>query len=86
MCGDVLALKDCPKLNDERFPMAAKMLHTQKIRPRCSSDYHLVFVLTFNTAIALKFFEAKKDIKKEAKKSSAAKHNQETCLAQVIQK
>jgi len=82
VCGDVFALKDCPKLNDKRFPMAAKILHAQKMCPRCSSNYHLVFISMFDTTIALKIFKEKKG----SKKSSAAKPNQETCLAQVTQK
>ena len=54
VCGNVFALKDRPKLNDKRFPMAAKMLHIQMMRPRCSSNYHSGFVSMFDRSIALK--------------------------------
>jgi len=86
VCGDVFALKDCPKLNDKRFPMGDKISIAQKMFPRCSSNYHLGFVSMFDTAIALIFFNVNKEAKKNVKKSSAAKPNQETSLAQVVQK
>ena len=52
MCGDVFALKDCPKLNDKRFSMAAKNVYAQKMHPRCFSNYHSGFFSMFDIAIA----------------------------------
>ena len=70
VCGDVFALKDCPKLNNKRFPTAAKILYAKKMYPRCSSNYHSGFILKFDTLITLKFFKSKKEAKKDTKKDA----------------
>ena len=52
VCGEFFALKDCPKLNDKRFSMAAKNVYAQKIHPRCFSNYHSGFFSMFDIVIA----------------------------------
>ena len=43
VCQKVYDIKECIKLNNDRYPMAKKTVHAQKIYILCGSSYNIFF-------------------------------------------